>query len=69
MVIYELSGFGLESRCNLLNFRFRACFEQEFLDIRVTIVCGFTMKPVRGIIRTYTQMHRTDKYSQHNLII
>ena len=26
--IYELSGCGFKSRCNHLNFRFRACFEQ-----------------------------------------
>ena len=27
---------------------------------------GFTLKWVRDMIRTYNQMHRTDKYSQHN---
>ena len=26
--VYELSGRGFESRCSLLNFRFRACFGQ-----------------------------------------
>ena len=34
-----------------------------------TIECGFTLKRVCGMIRTYTQMHRTDKYSQHSSII
>ena len=28
MFVYELSGFGFESSCSHLNFRFRACFEQ-----------------------------------------
>ena len=31
--------------------------------------CGFTLKCVRDMIRTYSQMHRTDKYSQHSSII
>ena len=26
--VYELSGFGFESSCSHLNFRFRVCFEQ-----------------------------------------
>ena len=40
-----------------------------FLHIQVTIECGFTLKRVRGMIRTYSQMHRTYKYSQHSSII
>ena len=31
--------------------------------------CGFNLKRVRDMIRTYSQMHRTDKYSQHSSII
>ena len=42
---------------------------KEFLDIRATIECGSTLKRVRDMIRTYSQMHRTDKYSQHSSII
>ena len=30
---------------------------------------GFTLKRVRDMTRTYTQMHRTDKYSQLSSII
>ena len=41
----------------------------EFLDIQATIECGFTLKRVRDMIKTYSQMHRTDKYSQHSSII
>ena len=29
-----------------------------------TTECGFTLKQVRDMIRTYSQMHRTDKYSE-----
>ena len=42
---------------------------KEFLDIQATIECGFTLKRVRDMIRTYNQMHHTDKYSQHSSII
>ena len=41
----------------------------NFLDIQATIECGFTLKRVRDKIITYSQMHRTDKYSQHSSII
>ena len=34
-----------------------------------TLECGFTLKHVRDMIRTYSQMHGTDKYSQHSLVI
>ena len=34
-----------------------------------TIECGFTLKLVCGMIITYNQVHRTDKYSQHSSII
>ena len=30
---------------------------------------GFTLKCIRDMIRTFSQMHRTDKYSQHSSII
>ena len=42
---------------------------KEFLDIQATMECGFTLKHVRDIIKTYSQIRRTDKYSQHNSII
>ena len=41
----------------------------EFLDIQATTECGFSLKHVRDMIKTYSQMHRTDKYSQHSSII
>ena len=36
---------------------------------KASIECRFTQKRVRDMIRTYSQMHRTDKNSQHNSII
>ena len=39
------------------------------LTFRQTIECRFTLKLVRDMIITYSQMHRTDKYSQHSSII
>ena len=42
---------------------------KEFLDIQATIDCGFTLKRVRDMTRTYTQMHRTDNYSENSCII
>ena len=42
---------------------------KEFLDIQATVECGFTVKLVRDMIKTYSQMHHTGKYSQHSSII
>ena len=39
---------------------------KEALDIQVTIECGFTLKRVRDMIITYSQMHCTYKYSQQS---
>ena len=39
--------------------------KKEFLDIQAT----HTLKHVCDMIKTYSQMHRTDKYSQHSSII
>ena len=41
----------------------------EFSGIQATMECGFTLKRVRDMIRTYSQMNRTVKYSQHSSII
>ena len=42
---------------------------KEFLDIQASIECGLTLKLVRDMIITYSQMHRTEKYSQHSSVI
>ena len=39
---------------------------KDFLDIQATIECGFTLKCISDMMRTYSQMHGTDKYSQHS---
>ena len=48
---------------------FQPVLINEFPDIQATIEYGFTLKRVRDMIRTYSQMHRTDKYSQHSSFI
>ena len=42
---------------------------KEFLNIQATLECEFSLKCIRDMIRTYSQMHRTDKYSQHSSVI
>ena len=42
---------------------------KEFLDIQATMECEFTLKCIRDMTRTYSQMHPTDKYSGHSSII
>ena len=42
---------------------------KEFLDIQATIECGFILKCVSDMTRTYSQIHCTDKYSEHSSII
>ena len=42
---------------------------KELSDIQATIECGFTLKRVRDMTRTYSQMHATDKYSEHSSMI
>ena len=37
--------------------------------VRISGACGFTLKRVHDIIITYSQMHRTDNYSQLSSII
>ena len=55
--LYEISCFGFESCCIHLNF------------IQTFIECGFTVKLVGDMIRTLSQLYRTDKYSQTSYII
>ena len=42
---------------------------RDFLDIQGTIECGFTLKCVHDMTRTYSQMRRTDKDSEHSPVI
>ena len=62
--VYELSGCAFEYRCSHLKLDISVFSNKEFLDIHVSIKCGLTLKSVRALIRTYSQMQRRDKYSQ-----
>ena len=60
----------IELSCEYLSVRCMApASSKEFLDIQATVECGFTLNLVRDMIKTYNQMHRTDKYSQLSSII
>ena len=48
---------------------FTPASSKQFFDIKATRECAFTLKRARDMIRTYSQMHRTDKYSQRSKII
>ena len=67
--VYDLSDSLFQSSCSHLNFTFRACFKQGVRWQRGTTECGFTLKSVHDMARTYSQMHRTDKYSERSSII
>ena len=59
-------------RISLLSLKlqiWRLLRERSALAFRQTIECGFTLKLVRDMIITYSQIHHTDKYSQHSSII
>ena len=55
LFVYEPSGCGFESCYSHLNFRYMPVSSKEFLDIQATIECGFTLKHVREMIRTYSE--------------
>ena len=65
--VYELSACGFESSCSCLNFRFPACFEQGVPRHSGNCRVWFTLK--HDMTRTHSQVHRTDKNSQHSSII
>ena len=48
---------------------FTSASSKEFLDIQATIECGFALKRVHNMTRTYSLMHLRDKYSEHSSII
>ena len=49
--------------------RFYLSFQVKNIGLYCTIECGFTLKHVHDMIRTYSQIDRTGKYSQHSSII
>ena len=38
-------------------------------NIQATTECIFILKRIRDMMITYSQIHRTDKYSQHSSVI
>ena len=42
---------------------------KEFLDIQPTLECGLSLKPMRDMTRTYSEMHHTDKCSEESSMI
>ena len=67
--VYKLSGIGLSPVAVTKTSDIAPVSSKEFLDIKANIECRFTLKCVRDMIRIYSQIHRTDKYSQHSSII
>ena len=47
---------------------FASASSKEFLFIQASIDCGFTLKRVRDMTRTYSQMHFIDKSSEQSSI-
>ena len=41
----------------------------NYSKLQATIECRLTLKRVRDMIKTYSQIHSTDKYSQHSSTI
>ena len=66
---YKLSGYGLKSSNSHLHFRFRACFEKEVLRHSGNNREWIHSEIVHDMIRTYSQMYHTGKYSQRTSII
>ena len=69
MQVEPTSGCGFDFSCSHLTSDFAAVSGQEFLDVQAALECGFTLKCVRDMLSTYSQMNRTDKYSQISSII
>ena len=68
--VYKLSSCGFESRCCHLNFRYGDCFERGVSWHLVKLQSTDSLwKLIRDMIITYSQMHRTDRYSKHSSII
>ena len=57
VLVFELSSCGFESRCSHFaeTSDIAPVSSEEFLDIQTTIKCGFTLKCVHDMIRTYSE--------------
>ena len=68
MFAHELSGCRFEPSCSNLKLDFAPASSEGFLDIQATIECGLTLECVRDMTRTYRQMQRRDRYSEHSSV-
>ena len=60
----EISGCGFDSHSSHLNFRNFSYLQQEVLDIQAITECRLTMKCVRDMIMTFSEIVNTDSQSQ-----
>ena len=51
--VYGLSLSGFKASCSHLNFSFMPASSKEFLDIKATIECGFTLTCERDMAREH----------------
>ena len=69
LLVYDLSDSGFKSSCSHLNFRF--CLSFDLGDPWHS--CNYRVwnhwKMQRDMRRTYSQIHPTDKYSEHDSLI
>ena len=69
VLVYKLTGWGFESSLAHLNLKCLAFLGKEFLGIQAAVECGFTLKHVPDMKRTYSLMNCSSKYTQHSSII
>ena len=67
MFVYKLSVCRFEPVAVTSTSDITAVSSKEFHDIQATTECRFALKHVHDMIITYSQMHRTYKYSQQSL--
>ena len=66
----RLARFWVRVQLQSLKSQISCLFQaRSSLIFRQTIESRFTLKRVREMIKTFSQMHRTDKYSQRSSII
>ena len=53
----------------LIAFDLVPALRKGFLDIQPTLECGFTLKPMHDMTRTYSQMHCADKCPEESSMI
>ena len=67
--IYKISGCQFQPSCITETSDIPPVSSKKFLDIQANIECRFTLKCLCDMIRTYSEIHRSDKCSQLSWII